>query len=94
MDPSSSCYDQCMETLVSIPEPLTAATSRLARRLGISLEQLCAKAVEEYVRANVDSVRDRDITAALDRVYGGTPSKLDPGLARLQADALGRDETW
>ncbi len=81
-----------MEATISLSEPLSERAFRLARELGISLDQLCAEALEEYVRSRVEGDRYRGVTTILDRVYANEPSKLDSGLARLQSEALEPDE--
>ena len=81
-----------MAATVLLPEPLSETAFRLARVLGISLDQLCAEAIEEYVRTRDQSDRYHGVTETLDRVYANEPSKLDPDLARLQSEALETDE--
>lgn len=81
-----------MEATISLSEPLSETAFRLAQRLGISLDQLYVEAIEEYVRSRAEGDRYRGVTAILDRVYANEPSELEPGLARLQAQALEADE--
>ena len=83
-----------MAATISLPEPLTAAAARLARQMGISFDQLCAEAIGKYVHSRGEETRYEGVTEALDRVYDHEPSELDPGLARLQAEALEEDDEW
>ncbi len=83
-----------MAATISLPEPLTEAAARLARQLGISFDQLCAEAIGRYVRSRGEEPRYKGVTEALDRVYADEPSELEPGLARLQAEALEEDDEW
>ena len=77
-----------MKTAVSIPNPIFEAAEELTSRLGISRSQLYAKAVERFV----DDYRQKNVTEALDRVYGEEPAELGPGLVALQATSLPADE--
>jgi len=78
--------------VVTLPQPLSDAAASLARRAGISLEQLYIRAVEEYVHAHSRSERYEGVTEALNRIYAREPSELDPGIARLQSAALDKDD--
>ena len=78
-----------MKTAVSIPDPLFKEAERLTKRLRIPRSQLYARALEAYIARQ----RSKGIKEALDEVYGTEPSELDPVLARLQSEALGR-EKW
>lgn len=77
-----------METAISIPEPLFEAGEKLATRLGISRNELYLRALSEYVSANLED----SVTEALNRVYSGEDSTLDPSLARLQSASLPEDD--
>jgi metal-responsive CopG/Arc/MetJ family transcriptional regulator len=77
-----------MRTTISLPKPLFKAADELAKRLGMSYSELCATAVEEYLRAHCDE----GVTEALNRVYGEEGSALDPVLATLQSAAVSRDD--
>jgi hypothetical protein len=78
-----------MREEVTIPAPISEAAVRLARRLGVSLDELFSAALAAYV-----SVHERDhVTEALDRVYEAEPSAMEPVLVQIQAASLG-GETW
>jgi metal-responsive CopG/Arc/MetJ family transcriptional regulator len=77
-----------MKTAISIPDPLYKEAERLTKRLRIPRSQLYAKALEEYLQR----LRSKGIREALDEVYRTEPSELDPVLAHLQSEALGREE--
>jgi metal-responsive CopG/Arc/MetJ family transcriptional regulator len=77
-----------MKTAISIPDPLYKEAERLTKRLQIPRSQLYAKALEEYLQR----LRSKGIKEALDEVYRTEPSELDPVLAHLQSEALGREE--
>lgn len=83
-------YTHDMKIAVSIPDELFEAAEALAARLGVSRSRLYQLALARYL----DAERAADVTAALDRVHGGTePGTLDPALAALQ-DASLDPEPW
>jgi metal-responsive CopG/Arc/MetJ family transcriptional regulator len=77
-----------MKTAVSIPDPLFKEAERLTKRLRIPRSQLYAKALEAYIR----SQKSKGVREALDEVYATEPSELDPVIARMQSEAIGREE--
>jgi metal-responsive CopG/Arc/MetJ family transcriptional regulator len=78
-----------MKTAVSLPDELFHDADRMADRTGLSRSELYARALREYLdRHRGDGVRE-----ALDAVYGGAESRIDPGIARAQAAVLD-DEDW
>ncbi len=77
-----------MKTAISVPDPLFEEAERLSKRLRIPRSQLYAKALKEYVERQ----RSKRIREALDEVYSTESSELDPVIARLQGEALGREE--
>jgi len=77
-----------MKTAISIPDPLFKEAERLTKRLRIPRSQLYAKALEAYLQRQ----RSKGIKEALDEVYSTESSELDPVIARLQGEALGREE--
>ena len=77
-----------MKTAISIPDPLFRNADKLAKHLEISRSELYARAVEEFLAGHrADRVRE-----ALDAVYGDEMSELDPVLAAMQRDAVGRED--
>ncbi len=78
-----------MKTAISIPDLVFREGEKLAARRRVSRSELYVTALEEYL----DRHRDDEVTAALNEVYGRTPSALDPGLAALQARSLPTD-SW
>jgi metal-responsive CopG/Arc/MetJ family transcriptional regulator len=81
-------YTPGMKTAVSIPDPLFKEAERLTKRLRIPRSQLYARALEEYIKRQ----KSKGIKEALDEVYSTEASELDPVIARLQAEALGRGD--
>jgi metal-responsive CopG/Arc/MetJ family transcriptional regulator len=77
-----------MKTAISIPDPLFKAAERAAKRQKVSRSRLYAKAIQEYL----DRRRSTEITKALNKIYSTEPSELDPVLARLQSEAIGRED--
>ncbi len=77
-----------MKTAISIPDTLFKEAERLTKRLRIPRSQLYAKALEAYLQRQ----RSKGIKEALDEVYSTESSELDPVIARLQGEALGREE--
>jgi len=78
-----------MKTAISIPDPIFREGEKLAARQRVSRSALYVAALEEYM----DRHREDAVTAALDELYGRTPSTLDPGLAVLQALSIPAD-SW
>lgn len=81
-------YTHSMKTAISIPDPLFKEAERLTKRLRIPRSQLYAKALEAYIQ----SQKSKGIKEALDDVYRTESSELDPIMARLQSEAIGREE--
>lgn len=77
-----------MKTTISIPDPLFRVAERKAARRGISRGRFYSMADASYLK----SLRDRKFKKELDAVYAGEDPALDPVLARLQNEALGREE--
>lgn len=77
-----------MKTEIFLPNDLFDAADRLAKRLGVSRDELYASAIEEYLRAH----RDAAVTEALNRIYEEEDSSLKAGLVTLQSAALNRDD--
>ena len=77
-----------MKTAISIPDPLFKEAERLTKRLRIPRSRLYAKALEAYIQ----SQKSKGIKEALDEVYKTESSDLDPIMARLQSEAIGREE--
>jgi metal-responsive CopG/Arc/MetJ family transcriptional regulator len=77
-----------METAVTIPEDIFEQGEELARRLGLSRNELYARALADLLRAH----RDLEVTHRLNEVYAREESALDPVLAQMQATALEAEE--
>lgn len=77
-----------MKTAIPIPDPLFKEAERLSKRLCIPRGQLYAKALKAYVERE----RATKIKEALDEVYSTESGELDPVMARLESEALGREE--
>jgi predicted transcriptional regulator len=77
-----------MKTAISIPDSLFQAAEDLAHRLGLARSELYARAIEHFVKRH----RRSGVREALDRVYSGEPSELDPFLAAMQAASIGTEK--
>ena len=77
-----------MKTAISIPDPLFNAAERAAKRQKVSRSRFYATALQEYLERR----RSKAITKALNKIYSTEPSELDPVLARLQSEAIGRED--
>jgi metal-responsive CopG/Arc/MetJ family transcriptional regulator len=73
-----------MKIAVTIPDDVLHQAEELARALGISRSELCARALADFIREQ----RDERITERLNQVYDETDSELDPALKQLQAASL------
>jgi predicted transcriptional regulator len=81
-----------MKTAISISDPLFKSAERSAKRLHLTRSRFYAAAVSRYVR----EIKDKDITARLNAVYGtekATESKLPPVLEKIQAASIPK-EKW
>jgi predicted transcriptional regulator len=80
-----------MITTVEIPDPVFEAAERLARRLGISRDELTVQAVAAFIQAH-----DEQVTAQLNQVYAVEDSALDEILFQLQAVSMrcGFSDSW
>jgi metal-responsive CopG/Arc/MetJ family transcriptional regulator len=74
-----------MKTDISIPNPLFRSAQRLAEKLGISLSDLYAAAVSDYVLSH----EKESVTEALNQVYENEPSELEPELVNIQLASIG-----
>lgn len=77
-----------MKTAISLPDELFQRVDELAKRLGIPRSQLYARALSEYLAAH----GPEHVTAALDAVYSGTDSSLDPVIVSAQAGSVPEDD--
>ncbi len=78
-----------MKTDISIPNPLFKSAQRLAEKLGISLSELYATALFEYVTTH----EKENITEALNQVYEEESSEIEPELVQIQTTSIG-GEDW
>ena len=79
-------YTISMKATISIPRKLISSADLLSKQLGISFDELIARAVGEFLeRAPNDRVTNR-----LNEVYATVDSSIDPVLAKLQYNTLAR----
>lgn len=78
-----------MKMDIAIPRSILEAAESLAKTQGVSLSELYATALHEYVSSHSLG----DITQILDCVYEKELSALEPAIVNLQILSLG-DETW
>lgn len=81
-------YTESMKAAVSLPANLFEAADELAKRLGISRNELIAVALESYLRSN----QQTGVTERLNEVYRNEDSSLDPVVAAIQSASLSLDE--
>ena len=77
-----------MKTAISLPDELFHQVDALAARLGIPRSQLYALALSDYLSTH----GPEHVTAALDAVYSGADSSLDPVIVAAQAATLPEDD--
>jgi len=78
-----------MKLAISVPDPIFAATERLAKQRHIPRSQLIAEALKEYLsRHSSDAV-----TAKLNEVYAAEDSGLETPLSQAQLSSL-EHEAW
>ena len=78
-----------MKSDISIPNPVYRAAENLAKKMGVSLSELYTAALNAYVAEH----QKENITEALDQVYAGEPSSLEPELIKMQVVSL-EGEEW
>lgn len=78
-----------MEAAISLPDDLATAADALARRLGVSRNELYASALAEFVAKHGATT----VSAYLDKLYASEPGSLDPVFQRTRAHAFGA-ERW
>jgi metal-responsive CopG/Arc/MetJ family transcriptional regulator len=69
-----------MKTAISIPDSIFKEADDLAKRLGVSRNELYKKAVIAFVEEH----RGEQIIEALNALYSEEPSELDTVLQKLQ----------
>lgn len=77
-----------MKTAISIPDDIFSLAEQFAKRQHLSRSELYAQAVSEYVEEHEALL----VREKLDAVYSTEPSKPDPVLARLQTQAIGKED--
>jgi len=78
-----------MKSDISIPNPVYRAAENLAKKMGVSPSELYTAALNAYVAEH----QKENITEALDQVYAGEPSSLEPELIKMQVVSL-EGEEW
>jgi metal-responsive CopG/Arc/MetJ family transcriptional regulator len=78
-----------VKTAVSLPRDLFLQAEAAAKRLRVSRSQLYAKAIAEFLERS----RADNVTARLNEIYSGKPSKQHPALVRAQLKSLDK-ESW
>jgi len=78
-----------MKTAISLSDELFRSGDALARRLGVSRSELYSRALAEFVAKH----KAERITQRLNAIYASEESRVDPALAKAQAQTLTR-ESW
>ena len=78
-----------MNTHVSIPNPIFKETQQLARKLGITLNELYTNALSAFLAQHKDGY----VTEKLNEVYSRESSKIEQELVDIQLSSLDED-TW
>ena len=76
-----------MKTDISIPNPIFKSAQRLAEKLGISLSELYAVALFEYVTTH------ENVTETLNQVYEVESSEMEPEFVQIQMASVD-GENW
>lgn len=82
-----------VKTAVSIPDSIFESAESFARRRGMTRSELYAKALDAYLEEH----KAEGITERLDAVYAGERAeegRLDPVLARMQAESTPAEDGW
>jgi hypothetical protein len=78
-----------MKSDIFIPNPLFRSAQQLAEKLGISLSDLYAAALSDYVISHEKG----NVTEILNQVYETEPSEIEPELVTIQMISVGGD-SW
>ena len=78
-----------MKTAISIPDSIFNQAENLAQKLGISLNELYALAMSDYLK---NHERKKDITEKLNQVYSQQNSQLDETISTMQFLSLTEGE--
>jgi len=77
-----------MKTAISLPDSLFEEAESLAQQLGLSLSELCTKALQDYLKKY-----DREqILLKLNQVYGQQSTEVDSVMAKMQFISLSNDD--
>ena len=76
-----------MTTAIKLPKALLESAEEFARQKGISLDELHANALQQYLRAR----QTQDVTVQLDQIYSEQSNSLDPLFVEIQARSLEPD---
>ena len=79
-----------MDSTISFPDPIIEAVDALAKRLGMSRNELIRLAVEKYIESQ--EYKHDNVREALDMVYCEESSELDNALARMQFASLPKED--
>ncbi len=82
-----------MKTSVSIPDRIFRAAERAAKRQKVSRSRFYAQAVEAYLNTHRKMQPAKEVTEALNAVYGTESSELDPDLDVAACHLLAK-EKW
>ena len=85
---SYSVILNAMKVAVSVPDRVFEEAELVVKRLRVSRSRVYSQALAEFVKKH----REEGVRESLDAVYRRAPSRLDPVLTDLQADAL--REEW
>jgi len=78
-----------MEIAITIPNDVFRRAEELARNLGISVNDLYARALNSFLDLHCED----EITRNLNEVYSRVDSSLDPVIMQMQLTALD-EEDW
>lgn len=78
-----------MKTAVSIPDELFRKAEKEARRRKISRSALITRALSSYLEP-----QDSELTRRINEFCRENDTRMDPGLAAMQARALRSDNEW
>ena len=73
-----------MKTVISIPDKVFRSADSLAKRLGLSRNQLYSTAISEYLSKH----QGKQVTQKLNSIYAEEDSSLPPSLILLQSKSL------
>jgi predicted transcriptional regulator len=77
-----------MEIAITLPTETIPRVEELARKFGVSINELCVQAINRFLESHGES----EITRRLNELYEHEDSSPDPVMTQLQFETLDQEE--